>query len=137
MKTWKEIASMKDYNKYSKATICSHMKRKIDDPVIDKRKQESTTKVNLKSYHSGTNAMLCDKLRFYARITDILQATQDLCWHIHRYFRQRYFSRRDLEIRFKFAKFVRYWILVCGQKVCDFIWMVLTLPTNITLTISR
>ncbi len=38
MKTWKEIASMKDYNKYSKATICSHMKRKIDDPVIDKRK---------------------------------------------------------------------------------------------------
>ncbi|CAB4012852.1 Hypothetical predicted protein [Paramuricea clavata] len=30
---------MKDYNKYSKATICSHMKRKIDDSVIDERKQ--------------------------------------------------------------------------------------------------
>ena len=38
MKTWKEIASMKDYKKYSKATICRHMKRKIDDSVIDKRK---------------------------------------------------------------------------------------------------
>ena len=38
MKTWKEIAIMKDYKKYSKATICRHMKRKIDDSVIDKRK---------------------------------------------------------------------------------------------------
>jgi hypothetical protein len=38
MKTWKEIASMKDYKKYSKATICRHMRRKIDDPFVDKRK---------------------------------------------------------------------------------------------------
>jgi hypothetical protein len=38
MKTWKEIASMKDYKKYSKATICRHMRRKIDDPIVDKRK---------------------------------------------------------------------------------------------------
>lgn len=37
-KTWKEIASMKDYKKYSKATICRHMKRKIDDSVVDNRK---------------------------------------------------------------------------------------------------
>ena len=38
MKTWKEIASMKDYKKYSKATICRHMRRKIEDSVIDRRK---------------------------------------------------------------------------------------------------
>ncbi|CAB3990415.1 Hypothetical predicted protein [Paramuricea clavata] len=37
-RTWKEIANVKDYNKYTKATICRHMKRKIDDSVIDKRK---------------------------------------------------------------------------------------------------
>lgn len=37
-KTWKEIASMKDYKKYSKATICRHMRRKIDDSILDKRK---------------------------------------------------------------------------------------------------
>ena len=29
---------MKDYKKYSKATIFRHMKRKIDDSVVDNRK---------------------------------------------------------------------------------------------------
>ena len=29
---------MKDCKKYSKATICRHMKRKIDDSVVDNRK---------------------------------------------------------------------------------------------------
>jgi hypothetical protein len=38
-KTW-------NYNKYSKATICRHMKRKIDDSVIDKRKQRPPSKAN-------------------------------------------------------------------------------------------
>jgi len=33
-KTWKDISQMK---KYSKATICRHMKKGIDDTVIDKR----------------------------------------------------------------------------------------------------
>ena len=37
-KTWKEIARMKDYKKYSKATICRHMKKPINDTVIDKRR---------------------------------------------------------------------------------------------------
>ena len=37
-KTWKKIASMKDYKNYSKATICRHMRQKIDDSVIDNRK---------------------------------------------------------------------------------------------------
>ena len=37
-KTWKEIASMKDYKMYSEATICRHMKGKIDDSVVDNRK---------------------------------------------------------------------------------------------------
>ena len=29
---------MKDYKKYSEATICGHMKGKIDDSVVDNRK---------------------------------------------------------------------------------------------------
>ncbi len=37
-KTWREISSVKGYSKYSKATICRHMKRPIADTVIDKRK---------------------------------------------------------------------------------------------------
>lgn len=39
-KTWREIHSNKEngYNKYSKATICRHMTKRIGDNVIDKRK---------------------------------------------------------------------------------------------------
>ena len=39
-KTWKEIHSdkKKGYHKFSKATICRHMKKGITDKVIDKRK---------------------------------------------------------------------------------------------------
>ena len=37
-KTWSEISKMKSYGKFSKATICRHMVKKIDDIVPDKRK---------------------------------------------------------------------------------------------------
>ena len=37
-KTWKEMARTNDYKKYSKATICRHMKKAINDTVIDKRR---------------------------------------------------------------------------------------------------
>ena len=30
-KTWKDISQMKKYSKYSKATICRHMKKSIDE----------------------------------------------------------------------------------------------------------
>ena len=70
MKTWKEIACMKDYKKYSKAIICRHMRRKIDDSVIDRR---SIIKAEPKTIQNGTNAIYCDRLRYYAGITGILQ----------------------------------------------------------------
>ena len=38
-KTWLEISKMKSYRKCSKATICRHMVKKIDDLVLDKWKQ--------------------------------------------------------------------------------------------------
>ena len=38
-KTWLEISKMKSYRKRSKATICRHMVKKIDDLVLDKWKQ--------------------------------------------------------------------------------------------------
>ena len=38
-KTWLEISKMKSYGKYSKATICWNMVKKIGDLVLDKRKQ--------------------------------------------------------------------------------------------------
>ena len=38
-KTWLEISKMKSYRKRSKATICRHMVKKIDDLVLDQWKQ--------------------------------------------------------------------------------------------------
>jgi hypothetical protein len=62
---------MQDYNKYSKASICRHMKRKIDDSVIDKRKQNKGRPQKLTK--RDKNATYCDKSRYYEGITGILQ----------------------------------------------------------------
>ena len=45
-KTYSEISKMKSYRKFSKATICRHMKKNIGDLVVDLRKhnQGKTTK---------------------------------------------------------------------------------------------
>ena len=37
-KTYSEISKMRSYWKYSKATICRHMKKNIGDLVVDLRK---------------------------------------------------------------------------------------------------
>ena len=37
-KTYSEISKMKSYRKFSKATICRHMKKNIGDLVVDLRK---------------------------------------------------------------------------------------------------
>ena len=50
-KTWLEISKMKSYGKYSKATICRIMVKKIRDLVLDKRKQNQ---FNAKGSHEGT-----------------------------------------------------------------------------------
>lgn len=38
-KTWREINNIRAYKKYSKATICRHMKKSVSDIVIDRRKE--------------------------------------------------------------------------------------------------
>ena len=42
-KTWREISNDKKrgYDKFSKSTICLHMKKKIGDNVLDKRNNNS------------------------------------------------------------------------------------------------
>jgi hypothetical protein len=84
-KTWKEIANIKDYNKYSKATICRYMKRKIDDFVIDKRKQNKGRPQKLTKRDKRNIATSRDttkELRVFYNKT-----SQSFCWRTDRCFR--------------------------------------------------
>ena len=45
-KTYSEISKMKSYWKYSKATICRHMKRNIGDFVVDLRNNNQGRPLN-------------------------------------------------------------------------------------------
>lgn len=125
MKTWKEIASMKDYKKYSKATICRHMRRKIDDSVIDRRKQNKGRPQKL-SERDKRNILrqveilrrdygyfTTKRLKVFAGVSaDVSDETvrRVLRANGFKYTHSRkkgVLSRRDLSIRFKFAKQVR------------------------------
>ena len=125
MKTWKEISEMKDYKKYSKATICRHMKRKIDDSVVDKRKHNKGRPQKL-SEREKRNILrqvevlrrdygyfTTKRLKVFAGVSaDILDETvrRVLRANGFKYAHSRkkgVLSRKDLEIRLKFAKKVR------------------------------
>ena len=121
-KTWKEIASMKDYKKYSEATICRHMKRKIDDSVVDNRKYnkgrpEKLTERGKRNIIRQVEILRRDygyftmkRLKIFAGVPkDVSDET------VRRFLRANGFkythsrkkgvlSRRDLGNRFKFAK---------------------------------
>ena len=43
-KTYSEISKMRSYRKYSKATICRHMKKSIGDVVVTKEYSGKTSK---------------------------------------------------------------------------------------------
>ena len=116
---------MKDHKKYSKATICRHMRRKIDDSVIDRRKYnqgrpKKLTERDKRNILRQVEILRRDygyfttkRLEVFAGISaDVSDET------VRRVLRSNGFkythsgkkgvlSRRDLGIRFKFTKQVR------------------------------
>jgi len=124
-KTWKDISHMKKYSKYSKATICRHMKKSIGDTVIDKRvsnkgrpaKLTSRDKRNIlrqveilrRDYGYFTVRRLKVFAGVSAEVSDetirrVLRAAGFKYTHSRK---KGVLSRKDLQLRYKFAKKVR------------------------------
>ena len=118
-KTYSRISNVRSYLKYSKATICRHMKKNIGDLVVTKEQQRKTTKEK----YLTTNQCLQEEMRnFFVKkivmvITSILpfiseetvhrhlQKTELLRTHVQR---KRVMSKNDLKLKLKFApKFYR------------------------------
>ena len=124
-KTWKEIAALKKYAKYSKATICRHTKRPIGDDVIDKWKNNKgrppkrtardkriilrQVEILRRDYGYFTTK----RLKVFAGVSpEISDETVRRVMRAagYRYLHSRkkgVLSRKDLNIRYKFAKKVR------------------------------
>eukprot|EP00794_Sanderia_malayensis_P010595 gene10595-11716_t len=124
-KTWREISGVKKYGKYSKATICRHMKRPIEDTTVDKRKNNKgrPPKLTVRDKRNILRQVeilrrdygyfTTKRLKVFAGVSpDISDET------VRRVLRKAGFkyshsrkkgvlSRKDLKVRYEFAKKVR------------------------------
>ena len=117
-KTYSEISKMRSYWKYSKATICRHMKKNIGDLVVDnqgrisvKNNQGRPPKLSVRQKRDGK--LLCKKVMVKAGIPPsiteetvrrVLRKT-GLKWT--RVQRKGILTKNDLKLRLKFARKVR------------------------------
>ena len=124
-KTWKEIAALKKYAKYSKATICRHMKRPIGDDVIDKRKNNKGRPPKLTArdkciilrqveiLRRDYGYFTTERLKVFAGVSP--EISDETVRRVMRAAGYRYshsrkkgvLARKDLNIRYNFAKKVR------------------------------
>ena len=124
-KTWLEISKMKSYGKYSKATICRHMKKTIGDLVLDKRKfnkgrpQRLTVREkrniirHTKILQQNVGNFCVKRIKVHAGISPLVSdetvrrvlKKEGIKWcHAQK---KGILTRKDLKLRLKFARKVR------------------------------
>ena len=124
-KTWKEIAALRKYAKYSKATICRHMTRPIDDDIIDKRKNNKGRPPKLTARDKRNilrqveilrrdyGYFTTKRLKVFAGVSpeisdETVRRVMRAAGYKYSHSRKKgVLSRKDLKVRYAFAKKVR------------------------------
>ena len=116
---------MKDYKKYSKATICRHMKKPIDDIIIDKRRNNKGRPPKLTARDKRNilrqveilrrdyGYFTTKRLKVFAGVSPeisdetVRRVLRDAGFKYTHSRKKGILSRNDLQTRFEFAKTVR------------------------------